>query len=654
MKNKFNLSNAFFLLMLAGTGCSPHQKEAEKLPNVIFILADDLGYSELNCFGNHFNETPNIDRLAENGLRFTNAYASAPVCSPFRASLMTGQHPARIGITDYLRPHEDVHLSEDLTTIADIFRSKGYQIGMIGKWHLSGYAKNGAKESGPEKHGFNEVILTEKRGISGGCYFYPYHFNQEVKQRIFPVEHLTDRENLEALDYIERNNPQKTGNPFFLYKSHYSVHTNLNGKHEYVEYFSKKKGAGLSPLSNKNNVHLAAQLKSIDDGVGLILNKLEEIGQLENTLIVFMSDNGGETNVTTNAPLRAGKSSVYEGGIRVPMIVYWPEKIKQPSVVDQPVSNMDFFSTFSGITGYDLSKAQVQDGKSMLEIWENPESAKLVHESLIWHYPLTAPHFLGGFSGGAIRKNNYKLVEDFTSKKAFLFDIQEDIGEQKDLSEELPEVKKEMVENIDQWRNSLSLKASGYTKERKPMPDYPDPYGPEINLDINGNVVPWMNYGVTLTDDKSLVFGGQGNFIKLLHLYIPDVTAKSVELSGKVQSKCDNGVIIAHGEEVFGLSVYLKDGKLYFSTRKYGVLTSLKTTEKVNPNFTFKANLLKNGDMNLFVDGKLVESTNIGESLPIPPDDPISIGSDFRRLIGEYDADNYFTGTISDVKFIVE
>jgi arylsulfatase A-like enzyme len=641
------------IFLLSLVSCQNSNKGIIIQPNVIFILVDDLGYSELNSYGNSFNETPNIDELAKNGLRFTNAYASAPVCSPFRASLMTGQHPGRLGITDYLRPHEDRHLDEEYTTIAEIFKTSGYHTGMIGKWHLSGYAKNGAKESGPDEHGFEEVILTEKRGISGGSYFYPYHFNQEVEQKIFPEEHLTDRLNLEAVEFIERNNPEKTGTPFFLYKSHYSAHTNLNGKHDYVKAFSEKEGAGLSPLSNKNNVHLAAQLKSVDDGVAMIKKELAETNQLDNTIIIVMSDNGGETNVTSNAPLRAGKSMVYEGGFRVPLIVWWPEMIKKPSVVDQPLSNMDFLSTFSELLGFDLSQVQVQDGKSMLGIWKDPEIKERLHESLYWHYPLEAPHFLGGFSSGAIRKGDFKLVEDYTSKQSFLYNLSEDIGEQNDLSEKLPELKSELQKDINDWRHSLNLEASGHTKSRKPQPEFPEPYGPKIELDIDGKVVPWINYGVDIDEDGVMYFDGKRNFLKLLHLYIPDVTAKSVELSANVKSECTDGVIIAHGEEVFGMSVYLKEGKLYYSTRKYGKLTTLKTKQNVNKDFSFKAVLEKNGDMKLFLDGQLVDSTNIGESLPIPPDDPTSIGVDFRRLIGEYEAENYFKGWIGDLKFIV-
>jgi len=624
-----------------------------KHPNVIFILVDDLGYSELNCYGNKFNETPSIDKMASSGLRFTNAYESAPVCSPSRASLMTGQHPARIGITDYLRPHGDQHLSEDLVTLSEVFKIKGYQTGMIGKWHLSGYAKNGAKESGPEKHGFNEVILNEKRGISGGTYFYPYHFNEDAEQKIFPVEHLTDRQNLETVQFIERNNPQITGKPFFLYLSHYAVHTNLNGKPEYVDYFSKKTGAGLSPISNRNNVHLAAQLKSVDDGVEMIMKKLEETNQLDNTIVIFMSDNGGETNVTSNAPLRAGKSSVYEGGIRVPLIVWWKDGIKISTDVNQMVTNMDFFSTFCEIIGYDISKAQVQDGKSMLALWKNPKSKNEIHQSLFWHYPLQAPHFLGGFSGGAIRKGSFKLVEDYTTKKTALYNLATDIGENKDFSAEMPEKQKELYSDLTHWRKSLNLTASGHIKDRKPEHEFPEPYGPEIRLDVNNKVVPWMNYGVTKTADGKLVFNGNRNFLNLLHLYIPDVTAKSVVMTATVESNCKDGVIIAHGEEVFGLSVYVKEEKLCYSVRKYGALTTLKTREVIPSKFSFKAELLKNGQMSLYVNGKLIDSVNIGESLPIPPDDPISIGTDFRRLIGEYEAENYFKGSISELKFMV-
>jgi arylsulfatase A len=619
------------------------------VPNVIFILADDLGYSELGCYGNTFNETPSIDQLAENGLLYTDAYASAPVCSPFRASLMTGQHPARIGITDYLRPHEDRHLSEDYTTIAEIFQQKGYSTGMIGKWHLSGYENNGAIESGPGKHGFEDVILTERRGISGGSYFHPYHFSLGTEQKIFPEEHLTERVNLEAVDFIERNKDRS----FFLYKSHYSVHTNLNGKPSIVDGFSQKPGAGLSPESDRNNVHLAAQLKSIDDGVEMIVDKLRECGLLENTIIIFMSDNGGETNVTSNAPLRAGKSTLYEGGIRVPMIVQWPEKITDPGRVSQAVSNMDYLTTFAELLDYDLENVQYQDGKSILGTWTGQASSPPIHEELFWHYPLVAPHFLGGFSSGAVREGNYKLIEDYTTKEISLYDLSKDIGEENNLSDELPDVRDKLYGDLKAWREDLNLEAAGHSKAGKNLTVFPDPYGPDVILDINGKDVPFVNYGVDLEADGTLVFKGKENFLKLLHIYIPDVTAKSVEMGATVNPDCEDGVILTHGEEVFGLSLYLKEGKVCFSTRKYGKLSTLRTDNPVSGSFDVMGKLSSDGVIELFVNGELIGKESIGESLPIPPDDPLSIGADFRRLVGEYENENFFKGRISNISFLV-
>ncbi|MHC4677489.1 MAG: sulfatase-like hydrolase/transferase, partial [Planctomycetota bacterium] len=172
-------------------------------PNIVFILADDLGWAEPGCYGNTFNETPHLDRLAKQGMRFTDAYAAAPVCSPYRAALMTGQYPARIGITDYLRPGDKNHLARRYVTIAETLRRAGYVTGIVGKWHLSGYANHGTEEFPPTVHGFEETIVSENRGIGGGSYFHPYHFNREIDKRLPGTEHLIDRCNLEAVEFIE-------------------------------------------------------------------------------------------------------------------------------------------------------------------------------------------------------------------------------------------------------------------------------------------------------------------------------------------------------------------------------------------------------------------------------------------------------------------
>ncbi len=323
-------------------------------PNFIFILADDLGWAELGCYGNTFNETPHIDKLARNGIRFTNAYAAAPVCSPFRASLMTGQYPARIGITDYLRPNDSKHLQTSHFTLAEAFQQAGYHTGIIGKWHLTGYANHGAKEIPPQEHGFDEVMVSENRGIGGGSYFYPYHFNREIEQCLPGTEFLVDRCNMEAVEFIERNRDQ----PFFLFLSYYAVHTRLAGKTDLVEKFQQKEGAGKDHKSNRNNPHLAAQLESIDQGIEQIVQTLKKFNLQENTILIFMSDNGGEDRVTSNAPLRAGKSTLYEGGIRVPCILSLPKPFPRGKSCDVPISSIDLYPTLCELAGIEVIHKQ--------------------------------------------------------------------------------------------------------------------------------------------------------------------------------------------------------------------------------------------------------------------------------------------------------
>src|SRR5690554_2343940 len=226
-------------------------KAEKQAPNVIFILADDLGYAELGSYGNSFNETPHLDELAKNGLRFTSAYAAQTVSSPTRAALMTGLYPPRTGIIDYLRPDDTKHLNEDYTTIAEMFKGRGYHTGIIGKWHQTGYIRAGAPyESSPDKHGFDEVILSENEGIGNGTWFHPYHFNKEVEKKLQGErEYLVDRLNEEALQFIGRQNKNQ---PFFLYLSHYAVHTQLQGKPDDVDYFRNKPMAGTSEPSRDN------------------------------------------------------------------------------------------------------------------------------------------------------------------------------------------------------------------------------------------------------------------------------------------------------------------------------------------------------------------------------------------------------------------
>ncbi|MHC4111049.1 MAG: sulfatase [Planctomycetota bacterium] len=428
-------------------------KVSKDRPNIIFVLADDLGFAELGCYGNTFNETPNLDKLAGRGTRFTDAYASAPVCSPYRAALMTGQYPARVGITDYLRPNDAKHLSTDHITIAEMLKRVGYATGIIGKWHLTGYANHGAKEFPPSQHGFDEVIVSENRGIGGGSYFHPYHFNREIAKRLPGKEYLVDRCNLEAVEFIDRRKDE----PFFLYLSHYAVHTRLQGKSELVAKYEKKPGAGKGNRARRNNPHLAAQLESIDEGVGMIMKKLDELGLAENTVLIFTSDNGGEDRVTSNAPLRAGKSTLYEGGIREPLIIRWPQVVKPATICNTPICNIDFYPTLLQLAGLRPDPGQHLDGVSILPLLKNP-GAKLARNTLYWHYPLKKQHFLGGRSSGAIRQGDFKLIEFFDNGEVELYNLAEDIAEKNNLAEKLPEKAAELQKRLKSWRGGVGAK----------------------------------------------------------------------------------------------------------------------------------------------------------------------------------------------------
>ncbi|MCG6158173.1 sulfatase-like hydrolase/transferase [Rubinisphaera margarita] len=449
-------------------------------PNIIFILADDLGWSELGCYGNEFNETPHLDRLASDGMRFSQAYASAPVCSPYRAALLTGQYPARLGIIDYLRPNSANALSTDHVTLPEVLQRHGYQTGMIGKWHLTGYEHHGAEfEVKPRAHGFDWDMAREVKGVGNGANFWPYVFRDQSlrwldlpENRLGEHEFLVDRMNLEAVDFIERNSQR----PFFLYLSHYATHSILNGKPELVEKYRRKSppgkstreqcylcrdqglsGDALNHWAGDHNPHLAAMLESIDDGIGKIRGKLAELGLDDNTIVIFTSDNGGETNVTSNAPLSGGKSQLYEGGIRVPLIVFWPGGTPAGSLCSLPTSNVDFYPTLLEVIDIGADPSQILDGESLLASWKDPDVGA-DRESLFWHYPLDEPHFLGGRSSGAIRHGDWKLIEFFDSGIIELYSLATDPSEQNDVASKHPEIAAELKTRLAEWRESINAR----------------------------------------------------------------------------------------------------------------------------------------------------------------------------------------------------
>ncbi len=455
-------------LLSLGNLCMPESVNAQNRPNIIYILADDLGYSELGCYGNTFNETPHLDKLAQSGVRFTQAYAAAPVCSPYRAALMTGLYPARIGITDYLRPEAAQFLDTAYVTLPEALKMNGYHTGIIGKWHLSGYKSHNAPiEVLPDRQGFDEVISSETAGIGNGSYYYPYHFNPSLQKKInTEKEFIADRMNLEAVEFIEKNKDK----PFFLYLSHYVVHTSLHGKPDLVDHFRSKPGCGHSePSKNnpendpykkwpadysakKNNPHLAAQLAVIDEGVGMIQAKLKELGIEKNTIIIFTSDNGGETRVTDNAPLREGKSTLYEGGIREPLIIFQPEKITGGKQIDFPIANYDFYPSLCELSGTAVPRVMHPDGKSFVGLLKGKSQKERI---FYWHYPLKERHFLGGRSSGAIRQGDWKLIDFFDTGEKELYNLKDDLGETSNLIDRFPEKAKQLQLLLDKWQNDV-------------------------------------------------------------------------------------------------------------------------------------------------------------------------------------------------------
>jgi len=441
----------------------------ENKPNVILILIDDLGYSELGCYGNKFNETPNIDKLASEGIIFTQAYSASTVSSPSRAALLTGLYPLRTSITDYLRPNSSQYLDTSFTTIAEILKKNEYHTGIIGKWHLTGYKSDNAPvEISPDFHGFDEVISSEITGIGNGSYFHPYHFNPELKKILNDEdkEFLVDRMNYEAIQFIEKN----CENPFFLYLSHYAVHTMLHGKPEIVDHFRKKENCGNSPASkenkendpykkwpsdyfaSENNPHLAAQLKSIDEGVKLIRDKLKELKLDKNTIIIFTSDNGGETRVTSNFPLREGKSTLYEGGIRIPLIIWYPDKINGGKSIDMMTINFDLFPTICNLCNIKIPDNLFLDGISLVPFLFEKPSAKIKKRTLYWYYPLEKKHFLGGRSSGAINNNRWKLIEFYDTGEKELYLLKNDIGETKNLISVHPKIAAKLQKKLETWK----------------------------------------------------------------------------------------------------------------------------------------------------------------------------------------------------------
>ncbi|MFC4998022.1 sulfatase-like hydrolase/transferase [Dactylosporangium cerinum] len=410
----------------AGWALGPGDAAATR-PNIVVVLIDDLARRELGCYGNTFNETPHMDRLAADGVRFTAGYTAAPVCSPTRASIMTGQYPARVGITEFLGPSGDDFLPTSHRTLPETLRDAGYRTGLIGKWHLSETYTGPvtSRPGNPWSHGFTDVIASEQQYIAGGDYFHPYFMLPDLPARK-PNEYLVDRLNLEAVDFITGSHQQ--GTPFFLYLAHYATHATLAAPQALVDKYTAKTGSG---QPGRNPV-LAAMLEVIDDGVGAIRATLTQLGIAGNTVIVLLSDNGGDSAVATNAPLRGSKATLYEGGVRVPMITYHPAGAPG-RVVDTPFSTVDFMPTLLDVAGVARPAGQQLDGASFAGLLSG--GAAPTREDLFWVYPhWHAP----GAPTASVRSGRHKLLRHLHDGREELFDLVADPGEATDLAASQP------------------------------------------------------------------------------------------------------------------------------------------------------------------------------------------------------------------------
>ncbi len=428
----------------------------QERPNVILIVADDLGWADLGCYGSRFHRTPHLDKLAAGGCRFTQAYSASPVCSPTRAALMTGRHPARLHLTDWLPGRPDLpaqklarpvirqELPLEQETLAESLHAAGYATAHVGKWHLGGAGFE------PTRQGFDVNIAGDSAG-SPLSYFAPFSRQGRTMPGLAVApegQYLTDRLTDEAVRFLDANRSR----PFFLYMPHYAVHIPMKAKEELI---AKYPGWDGTPHGRQENLVYAAMLESLDESVGRIVAKVADLGLAGKTLIVFTSDNGGlatlegpNTPPTINAPLREGKGYLYEGGLRVPLIVRWPDRVAK-RVENSPVWSADLPMTVKALCG--LPGPIAGDGVSLASLLT--EARPLASRPLFWHYPHYSNQ--GGRPGGAVRDGDWKLIEDYQTGRRELFDLGRDVSESTNLAESQPEKVEELAAKLAAWREAI-------------------------------------------------------------------------------------------------------------------------------------------------------------------------------------------------------
>ena len=462
-------------------------------PNFVFILIDDMGWKDLSCYGSSFYETPNLDRLASQGMRFTDAYAACPVCSPTRASILTGKYPASVGVTNYIDASRRNHPSRGLLidapyidhlplaekSLASSLKEGGYSTWHVGKWHLGG------RDYHPDRQGFDVNVGGCSWGAPQQGYFSPWGI--ETLEDGPEGEYLTDRLTDEAIRLIRSND----GKPFFLNLWYHSVHIPIQAKEQHIRrYDEKARNLGLDrvtafeegelfPCEHKKELRVirrliqsdpvyAAMIHCLDENVGRLLEALEESGVADDTVVIFTSDNGGlataEGSPTSNSPLAEGKGWMYEGGTREPLIVRWPGVSKPGSLCSVPVTSPDFYPTMLEMAGLDPVPVQHTDGVSILPLLKGVPD--LEREAIYWHYP----HYgnQGGTPGASIRMGDHKFISFFEDRHVELYNLREDMGEERNLAEEMPALAQDLEKRLSDWQDRVEAKVPQPNPEYKP------------------------------------------------------------------------------------------------------------------------------------------------------------------------------------------
>lgn len=453
-------------LLTVGQARAEEERADEAPPNIVFIMVDDLGFTDVNpyaAYPDQYYETPNITRLAGQGMTFTNAYTNAANCAPTRASLMSGQyyprHPVytvNTGARGEAEERELVPVENETTlplekvTLAEQLQGAGYATAFMGKWHLGA-----PSEAGPKQQGFDVNVGGTHTGAPSwpGSYFRPNN-NPEIDDAE-EGEYLTDYLFRKATDYIHQHRDE----PFYLQLSPYSVHSPIQAPESRVARYETKE-----PIHGRNNPTYAAMIESVDRGVGRIMQTLETLGLKQNTLLIFYSDNGGhggyhsigleENGTTDNSPLKAGKGSFYEGGIRVPLIVRWPGVVRPGTTTDEPVIGIDFYPSLLAAAGAESPSDYTLDGESFLPVLKE-STATLDREAIYWHFP----GYLQGYSPGGwrttpvsvVRSGPWKLLKFYEGNRLELYNLDEDIGETHDLAQERPEKRKQLADRLNAW-----------------------------------------------------------------------------------------------------------------------------------------------------------------------------------------------------------